>query len=293
MAYKAKVLNPAAGGTGIANSDSSTLAISGAFASTFTMTNTTSVTFPTSGTLATTAQLPSITATQYDVLVGGAANAVVSVGPGSAGQALLSGGNAANPAYSTPTYPSASGTSRKIIVSDGTNNVYSTETWAVPGTSGNVLTSNGTNWTSAAVTGPGGLTVVSPTLTNSQIKALHGTPVQAIAAPGAGKVIIVVSTTGKLIYGGTNVFTAGSAQNVNLYYGTTTAIIRLLANASIVSAASIYDIGQVFTNQLTVAIASLENTAVNIYVSSATEISGNAANNNTMSFSIMYYTISI
>ncbi len=60
MAYKAQILNPAAGGTGVANNDASTLTISGAFASTFTMTNTTSVTFPTSGTLATTSQLPSL-----------------------------------------------------------------------------------------------------------------------------------------------------------------------------------------------------------------------------------------
>lgn len=41
-------------------------------------------------------------------------------------------------------------TSRKIIVGNGTNFVPSTETWAVPGTTGNVLTSNGTNWISTA-----------------------------------------------------------------------------------------------------------------------------------------------
>lgn len=143
MAYKPKVLSPADGGTGIANNSASTLAISGAFASTFTVTNTTAVTFPTSGTLATTSQLPSITATQFDVLVGGAANAIASVGPGSAGQVLQSGGNAANPAYSTATYP------------------------ATAGTSGNVLTSNGTNWTSAAPAASGGFEIhASYTTTN-------------------------------------------------------------------------------------------------------------------------------
>ena len=35
--------------------------------------------------------------------------------------------------------------SRKKLVGDGTNFIASTETWAVPGTSGNVLTSDGTN----------------------------------------------------------------------------------------------------------------------------------------------------
>lgn len=42
---------------------------------------------------------------------------------------------------------------RKILVGNGTNMVLSTETYAVPGTSGNVLTSDGTNWTSVAPSG--------------------------------------------------------------------------------------------------------------------------------------------
>ena len=63
--------------------------------------------------------------TQYDVLVGGASNAVVSVGPGSAGQVLQSGGIAANPAYSTATYPPTAGTSGNVITSNGTNFVSS------------------------------------------------------------------------------------------------------------------------------------------------------------------------
>lgn len=62
--------------------------------------------------------------------------------------------NGTNFVTSIPTFPvSASATSRKMIVSDGTNWVASTETWAVPGTSGNILTSNGTNWLSSTPTG--------------------------------------------------------------------------------------------------------------------------------------------
>lgn len=59
--------------------------------------------------------------TQYDVLVGGATNAISSVGPGSSGQILRSGGNAANPSYSTATYPATAGTSANVLTSDGTN----------------------------------------------------------------------------------------------------------------------------------------------------------------------------
>lgn len=64
--------------------------------------------------------------TQYTVQVGGASGTLANVGPGSSGQVLQSGGASANPAYSTATYPSTAGTS------------------------GNVLTSNGTNWVSQA-----------------------------------------------------------------------------------------------------------------------------------------------
>lgn len=63
---------------------------------------------------------------QYDVLVGGASNAVGSVGPGSAGQVLQSGGASANPAYSTATYPATAGTNGTFLQSNGTNFVNST-----------------------------------------------------------------------------------------------------------------------------------------------------------------------
>lgn len=50
-------------------------------------------------------------------------------------------------------------TSGKILKSNGTVYTSSTETYAVPGTSGNVMTSDGTNWTSAAPSGGGGITM--------------------------------------------------------------------------------------------------------------------------------------
>ncbi len=88
------------------------------------------------------------TATAYAPLLGGTTStgAHQSMASGSAGQLCASQGAAAVPIWSTPTYPLSSGTSRKKLVSDGTNIVYSTETWAVPGSAGNVLRSDGTNW---------------------------------------------------------------------------------------------------------------------------------------------------
>ena len=66
--------------------------------------------------------------TQHDVLVGGSANTVVSVGPGTAGQILQSGGASSDPAYSTAVYPSTAGSSGNILTSDGTNFVSSANT---------------------------------------------------------------------------------------------------------------------------------------------------------------------
>lgn len=54
-------------------------------------------------------------------------------------------------------------TSNKILKANGTNFVASTETYAAPGTSGNVMTSDGTNWTSAAPAASGSATAIDST----------------------------------------------------------------------------------------------------------------------------------
>lgn len=192
---------------------------------------------------------------------------------------------------STPTFPNASATLNKVIKSDGTNWIASTETYAAPGTSGNVMTSDGTNWTSAAGSG---ILIAASQITSAQVKALHGTPIQVIAAPGNGKVIQLISAIGTMNYGGTNVFVAGASQTIQLTYGTIgsqTAGMVLLANGDIVAAASQIHQGNIILNTTT--YASIQNTAVNLYNSSATEISGNAAGNNTVSYSVVYRIVTI
>ncbi len=211
---------------------------------------------------------------------------------GTAGKVLMS--NATNYIESTPTYPSTSGTSRKILVSDGTNNVYSTETWAVPGTSGNVLTSDGTNWTSSASSSVGNLLVATLALTNTQIKNLRGTPIQIVAAPGAGKAIIPVSATAKLVYGGTNVFTAAGAQNIGLYWNnSTTAAITassLLSQTMIISSASKFSYASA-GNTTNVAAGIMDNVNVAAFNNGSAEIGGNAANDNTINITFTYFIV--
>jgi hypothetical protein len=92
-------------------------------------------------------------ATAYGIITAGntATGAQQTVSAGTSGQILRSGGASALPGWSTATYPATAGSSRKILVSDGSNIVSSTETYAVPGTSGNFMISDGTNWTSGAL----------------------------------------------------------------------------------------------------------------------------------------------
>jgi len=75
--------------------------------------------------------------------------------PGVAGK-ILQSANAAIPAWSTPTYPSASGTSGQFMISDGTNNVYSTSTipTSAGSTANKVLLSDGTNYVLSTPTFP-------------------------------------------------------------------------------------------------------------------------------------------
>lgn len=200
--------------------------------------------------------------TIHDVLVGAASNGIISVGPGSAGQVLQSGGASADPTYSTATYP------------------------ATAGTVGNVLTSDGTNLVSSAPQ----VQVITGTLTNAQIKALHATPVEAIAAPGANKVLSILSCTAHLVYGGTTPFTAAVGQSIQLWYNNNTA--NSLTN-DVLSNGMITSVASKFSNSLPASLAnqsvgSIDNVNVAFYNPTATEITGNAANDTTVNWAITY-----
>jgi hypothetical protein len=75
--------------------------------------------------------------------------------PSATGKVLQSV-NGAISAWSTPTYPTGSGTSGKLIISDGTNNVYSTSTFptSAGSTAGKIIVSDGTNYILSTPTFP-------------------------------------------------------------------------------------------------------------------------------------------
>lgn len=118
--------------------------------------------------------------------------------PGAAGR-MLQSGNAAIASWSTPTYPSGSGTTGQIVRSDGTNNVYSTATFAdtyavsrlLYASASNVVTGLATGNSGVLVTDATGVPAWSGTMTNGQIiiGSTGATPVAASLTPGAGIVI--------------------------------------------------------------------------------------------------------
>ncbi len=166
-----------------------------------------------------------------------------------------------------------------------------------PGTSGNVATSNGTTWLSSPPSLPSQLMVATLTLTSLQIKALHATPIQFIAAPGAGKMICLTGTLwGSTSYGGSNVFVAGVGQSIGLYYGTTTAASTL----PVVGNSTITQSSDRISSQPVIAFltsgtpsTTFDNIAVIAYNGVVTEITGNAANDNTVTITALYYIMSI
>lgn len=209
-----------------------------------------------------------LTASNGGILYSNASTAAVLAGTATAGQVLRSG-SSTTPAWSTATYP------------------------ATAGTSGNVLTSDGTNWSSSAPSS-GTWSVISGNLTNAQVKALHGTPIQIIAAPGSGKVVQIGNFIGKLDYGGNNAFTAGAAQTIDIYYGTATTAgtIALLSNISITSTSDQTHLCN--TTSITAAASTTyDNIAINLYNPVATEITGNAANDNLVYYNITYRIVTI
>lgn len=159
------------------------------------------------------------------------------------------------------------------------------------GIAGQVFTSNGSpnspTWQTTS-----GVLLASGNLTNNQIKNLHGTPFQVVAAPGAGAVIQVLHAIMTLNYGGNNAFVNGGGSSITLYFSTSQSIVASLTNAQITSTSSQINLSAAPT-VLSVAYSAITNLALNLWNPSATEISGNAANDNTMSYSVLYRIVTI
>ena len=257
-------LSGARGGTGVNNGISTitiggNFTLSGAFAFTGTLTNTTNVTFPTSGTLATTSQLlVSPLTTKGDIWVYSTVDTRLPVASGDGKILQVSSAAATGLAYSTPTYPSAAGSSGHILRSNGTNNIYSSNSWPDTCTTGQLPYCSGTNVISmlATLDSAGLLTNASgvpgwvaytgsgaPVLANTPtlITPILGTP-QSVTLTNATGLPLTTGVTGilPLANGGTNNNLTASlggivwsdASELNILAGTATANLPLLSGSS-------------------------------------------------------------
>lgn len=108
-------------------------------------------------------------------------------------------------------------TANNVILGNGTSNVQ----FVAPGTSGNVLTSNGTTWTSAAISTTPNVsqsTPADPTSTSSTTGVMMGLNA-AITPTGSGKILIIIS-------GDSQNNTGGDGTKKQIRFGTGTAPIN-------------------------------------------------------------------
>ena len=120
-------------------------------------------------------------------------------------------------------------TANNVILGAGT----STPTFVAPSTSGNVLTSNGTTWTSAAPAGGGGLTVIA----SGSFGAVTLVDITSIPQTYRGLVLYVVGasntvTTRALMVEINCGNGLGSASNLATYAQTNNATVTAVANAT-------------------------------------------------------------
>lgn len=86
-----------------------------------------------------------VTLTSHGVLVGEGTSAIGQVAAGSAGQVLQSGGAAADPVYSTATFPATAGTTGTLLRSNGTNWVNTSASYPSTIAANQMLYASGNN----------------------------------------------------------------------------------------------------------------------------------------------------
>jgi hypothetical protein len=124
-------------------------------------------------------------------------------------------------------------------------------------------------------------------ITSAQIKALRATPLTVVAAPGVGKVIEIISASAQLIYAGTNAFTGAQNLGLKLKDNTTSAIATITGAGWVDQTASEHQ-EAAFVASVINSKANSDNQPLVIHNTGAAEITGNAANDNTMRVDVVY-----
>lgn len=138
------------------------------------------------------------------------------------------------------------------------------------------------------------LRAVTLAITNAQAKAFRATPLTIVGAPGVGKVIIPVSCTVALIYGGTNAFVQGGAGDnfsLKLKDGSGASLMSGGIGAftqNTTSALSMMVPGLAAGSSSNITKANGENQPLVVHNPAAAELTGNAGADNTFLVTLTY-----
>lgn len=179
-----------------------------------------------------------LTASNGGIFYSTATAGAILAGTATANKVLMSGSSTA-PVWSTPTFPNASASSGKFIISDGTNWIASTPTLPNSATgTGTILRADGTNWVATTTTYPATTTI------NQILYSSSASVVSGLATANSG--VLTTSSSGVPSIDATNfhVLTTGVQLKGN---NTNTAppagfigeeIISIIASGSAVSLSS-------------------------------------------------------
>ena len=185
------------------------------------------------------------------------------------------------------------------VICGGTSSTGALQSVSGVGTAGQFLISNGAGalptWQSGGSNVPQS---VSLHLTNSQIKNLRATPIQILAAQGANTLIVPIELVSFLNYGGSNAFVAPTGIGISLYSTNVNAgntiLFSVLPGSSFTQTTSNYTISNSsFGIGITTASSVNQSLFVAIDQTASGEITGNAANDNTISIRLEYFVLTV
>lgn len=130
-------------------------------------------------------------------------------------------------------------------------------------------------------------------MTATEVKALATTPIELVAAPGAGKVVQFMGASLKLVYGGSNAFTE-AGDNLGIKYTDASGVqvcTTIECTGFIDQTASTYT-NAVPSADAIVAATGAENQAL-VLDNLGSNFAGNAADDNTLEVSVAYRIVEI
>ena len=178
-----------------------------------------------------------------------------------------------------------------IIVFNGTNNIR-----VAVGSDGNILTSSSgaaSGVVYAATTTNPTILSSSTVITASQVLALRATPITVLSAQGAGVYVVPLIVILKLTYGGNNAFT--NPQTLAIKYTNAAgpqASSNITGTGFIDQSANKYQLAELNSGNV-MPISSAENSQLVINNIGASEITGNASLDNSLTVVVLYKTVSL